>query len=123
MRGIDLAPESLLARMREKGRRIEFVEEGSDELRWLDFIGSNANVGGEDVDHILLRSEPRIIEVWEEFLHGTQNKCGLIADTVAMKKAEIHVKRFMVRHRHLIGISGEDAAILEQMAVLLETRG
>jgi hypothetical protein len=120
LRGIELAPVSLLARMRGKGRRIEFVEEGSEELRWLDFMGVNANAGGEKLDHILLRAEPRIIEIWEEFLHGTQKRCGLIADTVAMKQAEIHVKRFMIRHRRLIGISGEDAAILEQMAASLE---
>ena len=43
-------------------------------------MGANANIGGERMMDILLRPDPRVIEVREEFLHGTQKKCGLIDD-------------------------------------------
>lgn len=106
--------------MRRKGRTIVFVQADSDEERYLDHMGVHANAGGLRLDHILLRVDARLIEVWEEFLHGTQRKCGLIRDTRAMTTAEIHVKRFMSRHRRLIGLSDEDASVLERMARVIE---
>jgi hypothetical protein len=90
------------------------VEEGSEELRYLDFRGANANVGGEAVTHILLRPDPRTIEVWEEFLHGTQHKCGLI-EGLGVQECERHVKQFMIRHRRLIGVSEGDTAYLAHL--------
>jgi hypothetical protein len=120
LRGKEPADDALIAAMRSKGRTIIFVEPNSDEDHYLNLIGANANVGGLRLDHILLRADPRMIEAWEEFLHGTQRKCGLIRDTQAMRTAEIHVKRFMSRHRRLIGLSDEDAAVLERMAEAIE---
>lgn len=96
---------------------------GSEVLRYLDLMEVNANVGGESMNHFLLRADPRIIEAWEEFLHGTQKKCGLIDDSVATTSAEIHVKRFMIQHRRMIGISEEDSSLLERMAVAIESTG
>jgi len=119
-RGTQRATEELLAKVRSKGREILFATEGSEELRYLDKKKANANIGGETYTHILLREDPRFIEVWEEFLHGTQCNCGLFEDlpiTEIIKMAEVHVKRFMIRHARLIGICEADARILQ---VLLE---
>ena len=77
-RGSEFATRDLLDRVRAKGRTILFATEDSEELRYLDKQGVNGNVGGESCTHILLREDPRLIEVWEEFLHGTQFKCGLV---------------------------------------------
>ena len=63
---------------------------------------------------ILLRQNPTKVEVLEEFLHGTQNRLGIV-DKLGVRGAEIHVKEFMLRHQRLLGISAEDAKILEQM--------
>jgi hypothetical protein len=113
-RGVERASESLIERMRSKGRSIQIARKGTDELRLLDAMSANANVGGELLVHILLREEPRTIEIWEEFLHGTQKKCGMI-ERLGIREAEIHVKRFMIRHRRLIGISDGDIRILEAL--------
>jgi hypothetical protein len=74
----------------------------------------NANVGGALLTHIFIRKDVRKIEVWEEFLHGTQKRCGLI-DKLGVAAAEVHVKKFMVRHRQLLGISGADVQIILSM--------
>jgi hypothetical protein len=113
-RGVERASESLIERMRSKGRSIQIALEGTEELRFLDLWPANASVGGELMTDILLREEPRLIEVWEEFLHGTQKKCGII-EKLGFNQAEIHVKRFMIRHHRLIGILEEDVRILEAL--------
>jgi hypothetical protein len=104
--------------MRSKGRVIEIVGEGSDDVRWLDFISANAASGGEGSTSITLREEPRAIEVWEEFLHGTQVKCGInvgTSDRAETIRAEIHVKEFMIAHRRLIGITAADVEVLKAL--------
>jgi hypothetical protein len=74
LRAVEPASEHLLAAVRSKGRAIGFALPGSDELRYLDYMRANANVGGEKLTHILLRQDPRKAEVLEEFLHGTQKR-------------------------------------------------
>ena len=103
LRGPTYAAADFLDRIRAKGRTIELVAEGSEELRLLDTMGANANVGGESMTHILLRADPRKIEILEEFLHGTQLKSGVL-DALDWREAEAHVKIFMIRHRRLLGI-------------------
>jgi len=89
----------LLDRIRRKGRTIEVATEGSDELRYLNAMRAHAKVGGETLSHILLKEDSRRIEVWEEFLHGTQYKCRLIGrpehDQNDVEVAEVLVKSFM----------------------------
>jgi hypothetical protein len=104
-----------LVRVERKGRTITFALNGSEELRYLDVMQANANVGGARLTDILLREDARLIEVWEEFLHGTQMKCEII-ERFGLTEAEIKIKEFMVRHRRLIGISDDDAAILLELA-------
>jgi hypothetical protein len=109
-RGKRFASQKFFDQVHRKGRAIE----GSDDLRYLDFLCANANVGGERLTHILLRENPRVLEVWEEFLHGTQYRCGLI-EKLGVAGAEIHVKEFMIRHQRLLGLSDNDVAILSRM--------
>ena len=55
-----------------------------------------------------------MIEVWEEFLHGTQNRLGVI-DRLGMHGAEKHVKKFMVRHATMMKLSSADVEILVEL--------
>jgi len=95
-------------------RQVVFAEPGTDELRYLETMRANANVGGSSLTHVILRPDARKVEVLEEFLHGTQYRTGLF-DRMTVLDAEVHVKRFMIRHSKLLGISAEDVRILEQM--------
>ncbi len=61
---------------------------------------------------LLLRPDPRKIEVLEEYLHNVQRQTGL-TDRMNSGELEIHVKEFMLRHRLMLGISASDAAWLE----------
>jgi hypothetical protein len=122
LRGEDYASATLLEAIQRKHpttqrprRTVVFAVEGSEELRYLDAMQANANVGGADLTHIILRVDARRIEALEEFLHGTQYKCNLIEETLGLAKAEIHVKRYMIRHRRSLGISKRDRAILRAM--------
>ena len=76
---------------------------GSDELRYLDHMGAEANCGGPDCSHILLRQSPTKAGILEEFLHGTQARLGII-DRLDVQGAEAHIKDFMARHRKLLGL-------------------
>jgi hypothetical protein len=114
LRGTEPASIALLAAVQSKGRSVSYAKLGSEELRYLDYMQANANVGGESLTQILLRHDPRKIEVIEEFLHGTQHRIGLIA-RLGVDGAERHVKDFMVRHRQLLRICPEDVIVLSTM--------
>jgi RHS repeat-associated protein len=114
VRGIELASDDLINAVRGHGRTIEVALPGTEEARYLDFMKANANVGGEDLTHIILKPEARKIEVLEEFLHGTQKKAGIV-DRLGVPGAEVQVKDFMIRHKRLLGISDGDASILREM--------
>lgn len=80
-----------------------FATEGSEELRYLNYMGAEANCGGPGCLNILLRQNPSKEAIVEEFLHGTQSRLGII-DRLGQQGAEIHVKNFMSRHRRLLGL-------------------
>lgn len=101
---MERATPELLDANRSKGRTINIVKEGSEEARYFDFIGAEANVGGETMTNILLRPNPGKAAALEEFLHGTQHRRGII-QRLGTNGAERHVKDFMIRHpapRHKI---------------------
>jgi len=114
LRTTESASDDLLRSVQSKGRTIDYALPGSDELRYLDYMKANANVGGENMTNIILRQNPTKVEVLEEFLHGTQFRRGVI-DRLGVQGAEVHVKDFMLRHQRLLGITDQDAAILRQM--------
>ena len=108
MEGIEGAEEAgsigrLLRSVEQHGRTITFATQGSDELRYLDYMGAEANVGGPGRLSILLRENPSKEAILEEFLHGTQDRLGII-DRLGENGAEIHVKSFMTRHRKMLGL-------------------
>jgi hypothetical protein len=102
VRTTEAASEDLLRAVEGKGRTITYALPGSEELRYLDYMGANANVGGPTMTDILLRQNPTKVEVVEEFLHGTQNRLGII-DRVGVRGAEIHVFHFADGRTVLIG--------------------
>src|SRR5438067_11141051 len=114
LRTVESASEVLLRAVEGKGRTIGYALPGSEELRYLDYMRANANVGGPKMTDILLRQNPTKVEVLEEILHGTQSRIGVI-DRLGVQGAETHVKEFMLRHQRLLGISPEEAKILQQM--------
>jgi hypothetical protein len=61
-------PELIEAVGSKGGRSVTFTREGSEELRYLDYMGAEANVGGAGHTHILLRENPSKAAVLEEFL-------------------------------------------------------
>lgn len=85
------------------GRSVTIAREGSEELRYLDAMGAEANVGGPGHLHIILRENPSKAPVLEEFLHGTQDKLGII-NRLGVDGAEAHLADFMRRHARLFGL-------------------
>jgi len=116
LRGVERASDELIQAVSAR-RTVQIVAEGSEEMRYLNAIGAEANVGGETMTHILLRPNPSKAAVLEEFLHGTQHRLGIIRRLghSGMGSAETHVKDFMIRHRRLLGLGDEDVARLIQL--------
>jgi len=111
IRGTEPATKTLIESVRSKGRAISVAEVGSDERRNLQACRANALWLG---DLLILRDDARKIEVLEEFLHGTQERLGLLRSMTDVA-AEVHVKRFMLRHCRMLGIGAADQAILQDM--------
>ncbi|MBK6686024.1 MAG: hypothetical protein IPG45_16240 [Deltaproteobacteria bacterium] len=78
----------------------------------LEYFGAEASVGGEAMDHIILRANPSKPALLEEFLHPTQHRLGIV-ERLGQMGAEAHVKGFMIRHAQLLGLVEEDVAILQ----------
>ena len=53
----------------------------------------------------------RKIEILEEFLHGIQQKLGII-ERLGNYGSEIHVKDFMIKHQKILGLSNNDIKAL-----------
>lgn len=111
---VERASPDLLVRIENHGRTITVAQPGSEEMRYLDYMGAEANVGGPNMTHIIVRDNPGKAAVLEEFLHGTQFRLGLI-DRLSPAGAEAHVKDFMIRHQSLLGLGVEDVNILNKL--------
>ena len=109
--GVEKASEELIEAISKK-RRVIIAQEGSEELRMLDYFGAEASVGGEDMASIILRKNPSKAAILEEFLHGTQHNLDII-DELGRPGAEAHVKDFMIRHQKILGLGDEDVEILK----------
>lgn len=97
------ATTELLDMMQAHGRTITTATEGSEALRFLDTMGAEASVGGPGHLSIILRENPSRAAAMEEFLHGTQDRLGII-DRLGVQGAENHVSDFMTRHSKLLGL-------------------
>jgi hypothetical protein len=113
LEGVEKASAALIATVAAK-RNLRLAST-PDELRYLEYIGAEANVGGENLSHILVKDPPGKAALLEEFLHGTQYKLGLVKGVGDLAFAEWHVKDFMVRHAKLLGLGEEDVTILRQL--------
>ena len=69
-------------------------------------MGAEAAAGGPGRLAILLRENPSQAAAMEEFLHGTQDRLGII-ERLGEDGAESHVKDFMARHSRLLGLGRE----------------
>ncbi|MDR4891626.1 MULTISPECIES: hypothetical protein [unclassified Chryseobacterium] len=112
MEGVEKASKQLINNISKK-RIVKIAQEGTDDFRYLEWMGAEANVGGEDLKHILLKNNPSKAAVLEEFLHGTQKNIKIIENTSDIAYAEYHVKDFMIRHQRLLGLIEEDIEILK----------
>lgn len=97
------ATTGLLDAMRAHGRTITMATPGSEALRFLDTVGAEASAGGLGHLSIILRENPSQAAAMEEFLHGTQDRLGII-DRLGVEGAENHVADFITRHGRLLGL-------------------
>jgi RHS repeat-associated protein len=110
--GVERATPELVEAVGKK-RVISWATAGSDELKFLEMRNAEgASFGPED---IILRPNPSKAAVLEEFLHGTQQKLGIIErlGTTGLGSAETHVKDFMIRHSKMLGLGAEDVRRLQ----------
>lgn len=114
LEGVEKASKKLIQSISQK-RIVQIAEEGSDDLKYLEWMEAEANVGGEDLTHILLKPNPSKAAILEEFLHGTQKKIKMIEKSSDIAYAEYHVKDFMIRHKKLLGIGDQDVEILKKL--------
>lgn len=114
LRGNQLAEESLINKLRGRNE-IEWIDEAHPNWKSWQENAINAEFDPE-TGKMFFRRDARHIEVIEEFLHGTQEKLGLL-DELPYPREELHVKDFMLRHRKLLGISDEEAEIVRQMII------
>ncbi|MEM8723593.1 MAG: hypothetical protein AAGE84_30660 [Cyanobacteria bacterium P01_G01_bin.39] len=110
-RGDTVATKELLQTIENKGKTIVFAVTGSDEAKLLDYFGANASVNTNNIDHMIVKPDVRKIEILEEFLHGIQQKLGII-DRLGNYGSEIQVKDFMIRHQKILGLSNNDIKAL-----------
>ena len=99
---------ALIESMMAHGRTVVIAEEGSDAMNYLDHMGAEAAAGGEAGDnmHILVRPNASKATLLEEFLHGTQNKLGLMKRYSGPELEEM-LKNFMQRHARMLGLHQE----------------
>jgi RHS repeat-associated protein len=97
------ATPELLDTMRAHGRTVTTATEGSEALRFLNAMEAEASVGGPGHVSIILRENPSRAAAMEEFLHGTQDRLGII-DRLGIPGAETHISDFMTRHSRLLGL-------------------
>jgi hypothetical protein len=112
---VQLASPALIDAVGDK-RIVVFAQPGSGELRALDLAGADGSAGGENWNHIILRRSPPLrITILEEFLHGTQSRLGKLntISNQAILAAEVEVKKFMIRHRALLGLNDADVTALQ----------
>ena len=111
------ASKELLGAIEGKNRVIEIGGPDSWVVGHLDSIPAEASVfvtGPLEPYIILLRENPSKIAALEEFLHGTQRQIANLKDQDRVI-LELHVKDFMIRHRRMLGLSDDDAQMLEAL--------
>lgn len=109
LRGGEMASDDLIRGVAGK-YEVETVGKG----HWLNRVWAESDNAMYSNGTVYLRPDARKIEVLEEFLHGTQDKLGLM-NKLGYPGYEVHVKQFMLRHQKMLGIGDSDASVLRQM--------
>ena len=113
--GVEPAPPELIQKVMDR-RRVIVALPGSDDLAYLNnpLVMAEASCNDHDYQHIIIRENPSKAALLEEFLHGTQQRLGIIKE-LGRGGAEYHVKDFMIRHKRLLGLGTEDVEILQEL--------
>ncbi|HEY2567144.1 MAG TPA: hypothetical protein VGH95_05520, partial [Candidatus Aquirickettsiella sp.] len=115
--GVAPITKDLVNSMRSKGRSIDIASKGSDDYKYLSSMGAEGSTNTLTPNHILIREDASKSTLLEEFLHGTQNKLGIV-DRLTPQGAEVHVKDFMIRHAKLLGLDNPtDLRLLQQLKI------
>jgi RHS repeat-associated protein len=105
------ASKELIEKVSSK-RIVTIAKEGTEDLKYLEAVGAEASTDGLN---ILLRENASRLAVFEEFLHGTQQKIGLeLGETYSRSYLEWHVRDFMIRHSKLLGLSLNEIQLLKK---------
>lgn|GEM_PF-2142918 len=107
-RANQMAPQELIDALKKRGYD---VFDDADIQRHLDRMNANASTFGQK--DLLLRTDPRKLEVVEEWLHNVQQRLG-----IAPELRELHVADFMHRHRTLLGLDQIDTALRLAMELI-----
>lgn len=102
------ANPSWLERLKTRGY---LILQGAEVTDYLNARGANAATFG--CKEILLRDDPRAVEVLEEFLHNVQVKLGML-ERYSRTALERHVKEFMLRHQRLLKLGEADVQWLQE---------
>ena len=115
--GVTPITNNLVNTMRSKGRSIDIAYKGSDDYRYLKSMGAEGSTNTLIPNHILIREDASKSTLLEEFLHGTQNKLGIV-NRLTPQGAEVHVKDFMIRHAKFLGLDNPaDLRLLQQLKI------
>lgn len=108
--------QELVQSMEGKGRTIIIGEPGTQVWSDLETVGANAKVIYPWCDEIMVKSNAPRVALLEEFLHGTQQRIGLL-DIPEMPRhlPEIHVKDFMLRHSKMLDLTENEITLLEEL--------
>jgi len=68
LQGIERASDELIERIRSKGRTVIIAKPDSDDFKYLEYTGAEANVGDEGLKHIIVRENPSKAALLEEFV-------------------------------------------------------
>jgi len=115
LEGTEPITSGLINSMRAKGRLIDIAEVGSEDYKYLESMGAEASTNTGVPNHILIKADANKSTLLEEFLHGTQNRIGVV-DRLGTQGAEVHVKDFMLRHAKILGLNNSaDIKLLQQL--------
>lgn len=111
--------EDLIAAIESKERTVTIAEPGTEHWTGLEVARANAKVIYPDCADIIVRKGAPRMSLLEEFLHGTQQRIGLLekweSENIPRQIPEIHVKDFMLRHARMLGLDENDQMILQAL--------
>lgn len=118
LQGLEYQPASkeLIQAVEAKGRTVTVAKPGTAMWESLETVKADAKVMYPKCKEIVVKQGGSKVSLLEEFLHGTQEKIGLLGNPeIPFQFTEIHVKDFMIRHGRLLGLSENDLILLREL--------